>query len=86
MHELLIETIENSFKKWYDYESMVCNADPQWVLVPPSRTHCFSNEEEFFLGKVRKSLAELIMVNHNEVQVCVKALLERGYGCAKKLT
>lgn len=84
IHELMTGTVESRFGKWYGDTRMSYNVDPNWKLLTPPRRHEFSIEQNKFFASTAAHLAQSSMLSADNLVLCYKAILDRGYGSSGK--
>ena len=88
IEDLLKGTVERRMKKWYQDSLPSFNTISHWELQPipnvTSKACSFSADQAKFMHMAVSKLAELSLLNAQNIAVCNKALLIRGFGSAKK--
>ena len=79
VHSLMIGTVENRLEKWYGDGHPTYNSSYSWILYPPPRRFAFTMIQKSFFDSTRDKLAQFCMCQTSSIQICHKALLDRGH-------
>lgn len=84
VYYLMNGTVEKRFSTWYQEYRMTVQAEACWELNVPPKGHTFSVAQRVFLDRVVAHLSQGCLQNEKDLELCHKALLNRGFGSSGK--
>ena len=82
--DLMVGTVEDRLDTWYSDALLAFGNEATWVLHSPPRLHEFSRNQKTLFASSIETLARVCMLKPDNLSVCYKAVMERGYGSKGK--